>query len=189
MIQNVYRVEFPYIYDLFYRVRNASLEDGVYMIEFKDWVDAGIAYNVYEGKNPARKISYFAELRKLIVAEQYDTAKAKFGLAIVRFYEDLFQMYQDHLLSQLKAAASDGRSTTPQELVIIPSFTETVGLQELFDTLKISLESYIPQHIVELRSHLSSIYAEDDSLLFRGAGLYFDYGIKHQGDGILLEVV
>lgn len=190
MIDNICKVEFPYVYDMFYRAKHSGLEQGIYSLEFLDWVMAGMAYNAYEATNPARKIAYFAELYSLVKSRQYFNAKDKMCLAVIRFYEDLFKMYQLYLRSQLNPdMAKRGTRLSPPDLIILPSFESTADLFDLLGVDTVSIGTYSSKYLEEFKNVLSTIYAEEDSVLFRCASMYYDYGVKRQGNGVILEVV
>lgn len=183
-------VGFQYVYDLYYRVRNAMLQHSVYRLDFLDWVRAGVAYNTLGAKNAQRRISYFAKLYYGITSGRGTLSESELRRAITMYYEDLFQLYQDHLVAQLhqRGRASSGSSMEPEDLILLPSFHLMSDVFAGIPVEEVMLDNYVPQNIELMREQLATIYVSEEGTLYRGIGLVFDYGVMHQGDGIILEV-
>lgn len=183
-------VDYQYVYDLYYRVKHACLESEIYRLDFLEWVKAGIAYNTRGIKDPTRKIAYFGQLYRKIQGGVSNMSKSDLREAVIKYYDDLFQLYQDHLEAQLREAGRQRVADIlePRLLVLLPSFANTPDICDMLDTVEVSLVNYECQHIEELRQKMATIYAIEDSLLFRSMGLLFDYGVYNGGDGVILEV-
>ena len=190
MIGTINHVAFPYIYDLYYRVRHGDLECEVYSVDFVDWVKAGVAYNVRGIEDPQRSVAYFGELYRDIKSRAYERDSRKFRKAVTVFYEDLFLLYNDHLSAQLKRAHNNGGRgvTSPQNLVLLPSFEQIPELMEFLPLVEVILDEYCCVNPDALQKSMASIYVQEHSQLFRGMALYFDYGVCRLGDGVILGV-
>lgn len=190
MTGTINRVAFPYIYDLYYRVRHAHLECEVYSLDFLDWVKAGVAFNVRGIEDPQRSVAYFGELYRTIKARAFENNVMLFRKALTVFYEDLFLLYNDHLSAQLKRAHNNGGAgvTSPQSLVLLPSFEQIPELFEILPAVDVILDEYCCENPELLQKNMASIYVQEGSALFRGMALYFDYGVCRRGDGVILGV-
>lgn len=190
MTQLIVEVGYQYVYDLYYRVRHARLESEIYRMEFLDWIKAGIAYNTLGVNEPSRKVSYFVKLYKILETGVQNASSRELRTAVMRFYEDLFQLYQDHLLAQLQIAHKRGKSTStePSNLILLPSFAKTPELYDVLPSEDVVLKEYEGHNIEELRRRMSTVYAVQGSPLFRCMSLLFDYGVRGEGDGTLLGV-
>lgn len=186
----VVKVSYPYVYDLYYRTRNGLLENEIYAIDFLDWVKAGVAYNILGVKNPGRKIAYFADLYTLILDNKFSEKRFTFQTAVMNFYEDLFQLYQDHLVAQMKLMAGKGRpnTTAPGNLILLPSFEKILALATILPVIPVELEKYECKNTDAFRQRMATIYAEEGTTLYRGMALMFDYGVCREGSGPLLGV-
>lgn len=183
-------VSYPYVYDLYYRVRHACLEYETYRLDFLDWVKAGIAYNVRGVEDPNRKVSYFGQLYSVIQQGDIERDLNIYKTAVVRFYEDIFQLYQDHLVSQLKAARTRNESgaTEPSNLILLPSFKSMPKLYDFLPIIEIVYKEYVCQDRLDFQRHMSTIYAAESSDLFKMMSLVFDYGYRGKDGGVILEV-
>lgn len=191
MSDAVVNVEYPYVYDLFYRVRNACLESEAYQIEFLDWVKAGIAYNTRSKQDPKRKISYFGELYRILQTKAENDAKQVIRDAVMNYYEDLFQLYQDHLRAQLKRVKErdKGSVVMADNLLLIPSFEKSMSFSVFMPVQHITISEYECENLKDLHDTLSTIYVAERSPLLRCMGMLFDYGVRRKENGVLLEVV
>ena len=187
-MSEIVEVEYPYVYDLYYRVRNAKLENAKYRLEFIDWVKAGVAFNVRGVEEPSRKIAYFGGLYRLLCNDPKRNIGAV-RTAILKFYTDIFLLYQDHLTAQLDLARQGGSrvSLTPKDIVILPSFLKTPVLKEMLKTVVVSLDSYKCRNIDDFKKHTATIYVDEDSTLFSAMSLLYDVSMCSK-DSNLLEV-
>lgn len=190
MTASVVDVSYQFVYDLYYRVRHACLESETYRLEFLEWVKAGVAYNTCGVKDPTRKISYFGNLYRQLKLGVQTVPHADLQEAVVKYYEDLFQLYQDHLEAQLKKA---GRQKNldflePANLVLLPSFTSVPEISNMLEVVSVQLDTYECKDIVAFRQKMSTIYASEGTPLFRCMSMLFDYGVCRSGDGVILEV-
>lgn len=190
MTQSIVDVTFPFIYDFYYRTRNACLECEAYRIDFYDWVSAGIAFNTLGAKDPRRRVAYFGKIFDILDSAQISENVTALRTAIVRFYEDLYHLYDDHLVAQLKSAKSREKSETvePKSLIILPSFSQVPQLLDFIPSRDVVLDTYECKHLEALREDMSTIYAVEGTPLFRGMSLMYDYGMKSEEDGIILGV-
>ena len=65
-MNKVIRVNHKQVYDLVFRARNVRLSAALYVLDFLDWIKAGVAFNTRGFENPSRKIAYFAELYSVV---------------------------------------------------------------------------------------------------------------------------
>ena len=178
MTHTIVDVPFPFVYDLYYRTRNALLESEVYRIDFMDWVSAGVAFNTLGSKDPRRKVAYFGKLYDLIEGRALEANVEVFRVAVMRFYEDLYKLYNDHLLAQLKFAKRqrDVETAEPASLILIPCFVQVPDLYEILPSQDIEIVTYECKYPGELREDMSTIYAVEGTTLYRGMGLVFQKG-------------
>lgn len=190
MTSTVVDVTYQFVYDLYYRVRHACLESEIYRLEFLEWVKAGLAYNTRGVKDPTRKIAYFGELYHQLRQGVTLMSKADLQEAVIKYYDDLFQLYQDHLEAQLKKAGHQKNLDflEPASLVLLPSFTTVPEIKTVLDVVDIQLDCYECKDIEAFRQKMATIYATEGTSLFRCMGLLFDYGVYQGGDGVILEV-
>lgn len=186
----IVEVDYQYVNDLYFRVRHACLESEIYRLDFWDWVRAGVAFNVRGTTEPSRKVAYFVELYKMLEAVSLEGERSELQAAVMRYYEDLFQLYQDHLVAQLQIAyrSKKNESVEPNNLILLPSFDKTPFLREVLPSEDVSLADYDCQNIDKFRKSMATVYATEGSLLFRCMSMLFDYGVQGVGDGILLGV-
>lgn len=191
MNNGVVRVSYDHIYDLYFRVRHVKLEHMAYRVDFMEWIKAGVAFNVRGIETSTRKISYFGDLyTKLTTIGDYSAIASELGLAVTRYYEDLFWLYQDHLIGVQNAEGSRGRAVKYlyENLVLIPSFKGVPLIQKIFPEKQVDLLSYKIQHEESLQTTMAQLYVNTDSLLYKCMGMYYDHGLKPGGDVVLLGV-
>lgn len=190
MTQVIVDVEFQHLYDLCYRVRHAKLANTVYRIDFYEWVKAGVAYNIRGTKDPKRKISYFAHLYELISAMRCEITDEELRTAVCLYYEDFFQLYQEHLTAQLKIAQKRVNRTSlePSDLVLLPTFDSVPVVRSRLETVSLEFQQYECKHLVELQQKMATIYASEASSVFKCMAVYYDYGVRREGGGVILEV-
>lgn len=190
MTRDIVEVSYQYVYDLYYRTRHARLVSDVYRLDFLDWIKAGIAYNTLGVKEPSRKVSYFVKLYKMLNEGVDKNHTSELRLAVTHYYEDFFQLYQDHLIAQLQIAHKRGKntSTEPASLVLLPCFDKVSTLLEIFPMEEVILSEYESKNLEALRQAMSTMYAVEGSLLFRSMALFYDYGVAGEGNGTLLGV-
>lgn len=185
-------VYYPFVYDLHYRVKHACLGNEIFRIDFVDWIKAGVAYNTRGLQNPKRKVAYFAELYRIILnRSDISSQSAALQTAVTRFYEDLFQLYQDHLVAQLKHSGKRAKSgnTEPDNLILLPSFEQIPELMSVLEQEQITLLEYDCKNLVEFKQAMATIYAVQGTPIFRCMSLMYDYGICKCGNGVILEVI
>ncbi len=179
------------VYDLYFRVRNVKLEHTTYQVEFIDWVKAGVAFNARGIEVSTRKISYFGDLySKLISVSDYSQLTEELKIAVTRYYEDLFLLYQDHLMGVRNAAGKKGRATIylRENFVLLPSFESTPKMSEVFPKKEVNLQTYTPQNNDAMRMDMVHLYVREDSDLYKCMAMYYDHSIKSDGNVVLLEV-
>lgn len=191
MTSGVVRVSVSTQQDLYFRTRNVRLQNENYMVSFMTWVKGGIAFNVRGIETSARKIAYFGELyEKLMTTEDYNTIKSDLEVAITRYYEDFFYLYQDHLTGVLNSDGKKGKAVEALHvnLLFLPSFEDCPKLYDVFARETVNIDSYAPRHPQELRRDLVTVYAPPDKRLYKGAALYYDHSLRREVDVVLLEV-
>lgn len=187
----VVSVGYQYVYDLYYRTRHAILKNEVYQLDFLDWVRAGIAFNVLGRSEPGRKVSYFCSIYDAL--EQGITAR---NVGVIRrgvsaYYEDMFKLYQNHLTAQLKNSRDkkSGGSLEPKNLVLLPSFAGAPGIKEVLPEQEVFIQDYRCKHLAKLRDVIATVYASEDSLLFRCISLYYDLANMQHNEVVRVGVI
>lgn len=103
------------------------------MIDFLDYVMAGIAFNSRSYELSSRKISFFAQVYEdLLEAKNTDVVNT----AIKYFYEDIFDLYQKYLKS-FKAEELKEENI----VVILPSWEKTSYLKQHYESSTIGLSN------------------------------------------------
>lgn len=191
MSVGVVRVSYNRMYDFYVRTRNVSLVHVCYRIEFMDWVKAGVAFNARGLEVSTRKIAYFGDLyEKLQTVSDYNEIAEELRIAVKRYYEDLFLLYQDHLAGVLGSNGKKGKATKHlyPNLAFLPSFKETPKLYDVMPSQQIELPSYTPKNEEALRSDMVQLFVEPESILYKCMAMYYDNGIKSDSNVVLLEV-
>lgn len=191
MTSGVVKVSYPTLQDLYFRTRNLKLEHETYRVSFLTWVKGGIAFNVRGAEVSTRKISYFGDLyRKLREVEDYSTIADELGLAITRYYEDFFLLYQDHLTAVLNTDGRKGKAVKSlyANLVYLPSFEDVPKMATVFPTKQIVLDEYVPANPESLHRDMVMMYVEDSWHLYKCMAMYYDHSLKSDGNVVLLEV-
>lgn len=191
MISGVVRVSYNHMYDLYFRTRNVKLEHVAYRVEFMEWVKAGVAFNARGIEVSTRKIAYFGQLYELLASTtDYHDIYEDLRIAVTRYYEDLFLLYQDHLAGVLSSAGKKGKAAKHlcTNFVLLPSFAETPRILDVFPKKVIDLNSYVPAHEEALRADMVQLFVEPTSELYKCMAMYYDHSLKSDGDTVLLEV-
>ena len=195
-MRSVEQVSFKQVYDLVFRARNAKLNAVAYVLDFKDWVKAGVAYNTRGYDISTRKISFFAELYMILEKaaqsgpDVIEPVRGMFTEALIYYYEDIYSIYQDHLKSK-QADVVDRRSkAVPDfgELLVLPSFDLVPVLNQVFETRTFGCETYDCKHLDAFLDNVNTAYLKEGSSLFRCMSLMYDYGVACEEKGVLLEV-
>lgn len=191
MKSGVVRVSYGHVYDLYFRVRNVRLEHVAYRVEFIDWVKAGVAFNARGIETSTRKISYFGDLyNKLMSVDDYAGLTDELRIAVTRYYEDLFLLYQNHLAGVLNSAGKKGRAAKHlcQNFVLLPSFLDTPQISAVFPAKEVDLNNYLPLHEEALRADMVQLFVDPASELYKCMAMYYDHSIKSDGNVVLLGV-
>lgn len=192
MTSGVVRVSYPTLQDVYFRTRNVRLEHENYMVSFMTWVKGGIAFNVRGTEVSTRKISYFGDLyEKLMTTDDYETIRQDLAVAVTRYYEDFFLLYQDHLTGVLNSAGRKGKAVEALHVnrLFLPSFEDCPKMYDIFPKLEVDIDSYEPKNPQELRRDLVTIHVPRDGRTYKGAALYYDHSLKSDGTVVLLEVI
>ena len=190
-MNTIVKVGYPYVYDLYYRVQHAGLVNEVYQLDFYDWIRAGIAYNIKGSKDPKRRISYFVSLYTILQSGHISENSQEISTGVIRFYEDIYQLYQDHLRAQLALAAKGFAKTgriTFKDFKLIPTFTSLNSLSEYLTCRDIEVEEYKCENLRSFRKDLATEYVSESSTLFKYMSVFYDYGVCGKDGGVLLEV-
>lgn len=185
------RVSYDHVYDLYFRARNVKLEHVAYRVEFIDWVKAGVAFNARGIEVSTRKISYFGDLyEKLVSTDDYALLIEDLRVAVTRYYEDLFLLYQDHLAGVLNSAGKKGKAAKHlcENFVLLPSFRETPRMKEVLPEKEIDLNSYVPRNEDAMRTDMVQLFVRQESELYKCMAMYYDHSIKSDGNVVLLGV-
>lgn len=195
-MRGVEYVSYQQVYDLVFRARNARLGSYVFVVDFFDWVKAGVAFNTRGCDISTRKISNFVKLYKAIKAcdsegsEAILREKQMFSDALLYYYEDIYSIYQDHLSSKQSDARTKNAKVLPdfKELLILPSFDGVPCLKDVFDVVQEVCETYEPRNEASFLADVKSVYLGEDTNLFKCMAMMYDYGIGRIGCDKLLEV-
>lgn len=183
----IIQVGYQYVYDLYFRVRNAALQNKIYSLDFADWIKAGLAFNALGTSVPNRHPAYFGYLYTHILANEISLGLDDLKQAVIDFYTDIFNLYQDHLLAQLRAERSS-KGVVPADFLVIPTFNQVEKVKVLLTSVDIVLSEYECKHPDDLSQAASTIFYTESDILHAGMSLMYDYGVKGEGNGIILEV-
>ena len=129
-------VPYYHFYDLVFRCRYDFLVPAIYVIDFLDYVKAGIAYNAFSFKSADRKIAFFVKVLDAISLEAYDSEIIR--RAIRYFYEDIFSLYKDIMNNKGTKLLQDGSV----QVVLKPAFAGcTKALTSVFAVEQITPKS------------------------------------------------
>lgn len=195
-MMRVVHVGFKQVYDLVFRARNSQLNSTAFVLDFKDWVKAGVAFNTRGFEISTRKISYFAKLYLLLKqAEEEGSEVLKpyvnmLSEALVFYYEDIFEIYQDHLKSKHAEARNSQSKSIPDlgELLILPCFDNSNILTGVFETKSYRWDEYECQNPDNFLLTVKSAYLKSKSSMFKCMSMMYDYGRIGINKGTLLEV-
>lgn len=195
-MSELYFVSHKQYYDLIFRAKNARLNSTAYVLDFMDWIKAGIAFNVRGTEDPSRRISYFVNLYRLLMSARengisvLEESRDMLVEALRMYYEDIYLIYQYHLESKHLEAVNLITKKRPDfgELLVVPTFDCAPEMRELFETVVMGSSSYECQNIDSFVSNINSAYISHNSDLFRCMSMMYDYGCMSVGRGLLLEV-
>lgn len=187
-MNKVIRVNHKQVYDLVFRARNVRLSAALYVLDFLDWIKAGVAFNTRGFENPSRKIAYFAELYSVV--QEMRPAKEFLSEALTKYYEDIFEIYQDHLRAKQAAARQDIVKAVPkfEDLFVVPCFDSVPFMFDLFETRTVHCRDYKCVKASALASAIASANVRSDSPLYKCMAVLYDYGTGCVEQGKLLEV-
>ena len=203
MIEQVERVGFKQVYDLVFRAKNARLKSVAYVLDYYDWMKAGIAFNTRGFELSTRKISYFAQLYGLVTelgqrfGELSDAERQMLETSLTYYYADIFEVYQDHVRSKHSEAAMrnrDGRKSTEKlapefgNLIVLPSFDCVPAIKDVFQTKVVDWDCYQCQNVSQFNNVVASAYVKQGMGLYSCMSLMYDYGVHPVETGVLLEV-
>ena len=189
------KVMYKQVYDLCFRARNAKLQARVYVLDFVDWVKAGVAFNTRGYDLSTRKISSFARIYNLLVATEAEGSfviaenRYLFEDALIYYYEDIYAIYQDHLRSK-NSEAIQRMKNRPDfgDLIVLPSFDDVPFLYDVFERRKINCMEYECRNRSEFIETLDTAYLDSNTALFKCMSMMYDFGCRASERGILLEV-
>ena len=195
-MNKVVRVSFKQVYDLVFRARSSKLNSVAYVLDFYDWVKAGVAFNTRGYELSTRKISYFANLYDVIQgarregAQVLENNRQLFEEALLYYYEDIYEIYQDHLKSKHSEARQRQSRSVPDygELLILPCFDSVPELRSVFDVEEYPWNGYECVLKDAFIDNVNSAYLSEDSSLFKCMSMMYDYGRGCVKRGVLLEV-
>ena len=202
-MSRVEHVGFKQVYDLVFRARNARLKSVAYVLDFYDWMKAGLAFNTRGFELNTRKISYFAGLYEIAQRAREEGSsiiadnKSLFEIALAYYYADIFEVYQDHVRSKHSEAAIRNRDSSgassrvrPEfgNLLVLPAFDGVPELREVFDTVEVGWNTYECKDSSKFINAVASTYVKKGTGLFSCMSLMYDYGYGIENPGVLLEV-
>lgn len=136
------RVGFGHYYSLMYMAKNNLLQSCDYVVDFREWVKAGVAYNTRAGESESRKVSSFAKLYKYLEERQDSASTRTVASALRMFYNDLFDLYEKYAESTLLPELRRGRRKSPElpaDMTITPAFEEYMWMEDKFPLIDISM--------------------------------------------------
>lgn len=189
------KVMYKQVYDLCFRARNAKLKSRVYVLDFVDWVKAGVAFNTRGYDLSTRKISYFAKIYEFLsrAAEEGSSVIVEnrylFEEALAFYYEDIFAIYQDHLKSK-NSEAMQKLKQRPDfgDLLVLPCFEDVEFMYDVFEKRELNWETYECAYRSEFVENLNTAYLDPSTPLFACMAMMYDYGCRVSERGVLLEV-
>ena len=201
-------IMYKQVYDLVFRARNAKLNSAAYTLEFGEWVRAGIAYNTRGYDLPTRKIAFFASIYEVMIQCQNCTEEEATAVvvsnsrllseAIHYYYEDILDVYQDHLRSvhytHLVKKAQFQRERRSRvvpdfgNLIVLPSFDDFPALKSVFPTEVVDADTYECRDPSGFLNIIASTLVKKDSCLYRCASLVYDFSITDVKNIMLAEV-
>lgn len=201
-MSKIERVGFKQVYDLVFRAKNARLSSVAYVLDFYDWLKAGIAFNTRGFEISTRKISYFVNLYEILMDSRKNgishlqDERVMFSTALSYYYADIFEIYQDHVRSKHSEATQRNRSlrgntrARPEfgNLIVLPAFDCVPELREVFPTRTFEWDKYECKDPVKFNNVVASTYVKPDTGLFSCMSMMYDYGIGRVESGVLLEV-
>lgn len=195
-MNKVVRVSFKQVYDLVFRARSSKLNSVAYVLDFYDWIKAGIAFNTRGFQLGTRKISYFVKLYDVLQLcktdgpEVLEGKRKMFEEALSFYYDDIYEIYQDHLRSKHEEAAQRQSRSVPDfgELLILPCFDGTPVMREVFERRVYLWNEYTCKRRNDFIEDVSTVYLNSDSSLFKCMSMMYDYGRGCVERGVLLEV-
>lgn len=202
MTRDVEYVGFKQVYDLVFRAKNARLGSIAYVLDFYDWMKAGIAFNTRGYELSTRKISYFANLYNVLErartegVEVIQEERQLFETALTFYYADIFEVYQDHVRSKHSEAVLRNRESRSRvkarpefgNLLVLPAFDCVPELKEVFATKSIVWDKYECLDPVKFANVVASAYVQPGTGLYSCMSLMYDYGVSGIERGTLLEV-
>lgn len=195
-MNKVIRVNFKQVYDLVFRARNSKLNSVAYVLDFCDWIKAGVAFNTRGYELSSRKISYFAKLYDIIQSahengyEMLLLDKHLLEEALVFYYEDIYEIYQDHLKAKHSEARQKQSKSAPDfgELLVLPCFDSVPEMREVFTTETFPWDGYECVMLDAFKRDANSVYLDENTALFKCMSMMYDYGRGAIKRGVLLEV-
>ena len=150
----ILNVNYHWYYDLVFRTKYNFLVPCLYIIDFLDYVKAGIAYNTRSYEISSRKISFFATVYEHLCAQQYTTEVAS---AIKYFYEDLFCLYKQYFISV------DSNKVDSNYIGFLSFFEQVKFLCDIRGIYKVDIQEYVPKDIDDLLFAIGTPKAYDCS--------------------------
>lgn len=195
-MSRVVRVSFKQVYDLVFRARNSKLNSTAYVLDFRDWLKAGIAFNTRGFEISTRKISYFAKLYSIIQESKsqgvgvLNRNRVLLEQALMFYYEDIYDIYQDHLKAKQLEASQRRIKSIPDfgEVLILPCFDEAPELRQIFETRTYAWDGYVCKNLDDFMEDVPTLYLSQNSPSFKCMSMMYDYGRNCIERGVLLEV-
>lgn len=138
---NYLRVSYHWYYDLVFRTKYNFLVPFVYVIDFLDYVKAGIAFNTRSYEMSSRKISFYAAVLQDLNDGKFTPTVQQ---AIRYFYEDIFSLYKNYF----KNVSSDMAQST--YVCFIPAFEKVAFLYEKCSVSTLDLSTYQSENMDDM---------------------------------------
>lgn len=130
---NYFNVNYHWYYDLVFRVKYNFLIPKIYVINFLDYIKAGIAYNTRSYELATRKIDFFVEVLQDIENEILSDSVVT---AIKYFYEDIFYLYKQYVIHV------DEKEIKNNLAAFLPSFEDNGFLRNAMLLNVIDIQEY-----------------------------------------------
>ena len=172
------RVNYHWYYDLFFRTKYNFLVPFVYVIDFMDYVKANIAYNTRSYQLASRKISFFANVYKDLMAGE---STQDVRTAIKYFYEDIFNLYKQYFKT------TPVESLTETYVGFFPEFRKVSFLYDTIGLHQVNISIYHKDNLDEMLFNIGSpsIYSCGDKQI---QTLSIAYDCMMQSD-LIYEVI
>lgn len=130
---NYQNVNYHLYYDLVFRTKYNFLVPFIYVIDFLDYVKAGICYNTRSYEMSSRKIDFFVKVYQDL---QNNNCTESVLRGLQYFYEDIFYLYVNYFKN------TEFEKIKYEYVAFIPDFKKVSFLYDLCQTKVLDMQSY-----------------------------------------------